>query len=105
MPGAGVGETRAVLAGHDRPALRGVGAVVEGLDRDVAEVAADPLDLAVRGQPDSVGRKAVDFRRIRERRLAVGFLGVDLAAGLARLRLDEHVTVLRRQRVAGTRTG
>src|SRR5882757_716547 len=105
MPGAVVGETCAVLAGHDRPALRGVGAVVEGLDRDVAAIAADPLDLAGRGQPNPVGRKAVDFRCIRERGLAVDFRGVDLAAGLARLRLDEHVTVLRRQRVAGTRTG
>lgn len=62
VAGAVVGELRAVLGSDDRPPLRGVGAIVDGDDGDVPEVAEHPLELTVGGDTHAVGRGSVDSR-------------------------------------------
>src|SRR5260370_516504 len=52
--------------GVDGPAPRRVRPVVEGDGGDVAQIASQPTDFAVRGQPHAVGMHAIHHRRIGE---------------------------------------
>src|ERR1700735_4535490 len=93
--GAVVGEPGTRFAGNYRPPLRGIRAVVEGDYGRIAEIAYQPTTFAVRRYLDTVGGHAVEHRGVREGRFAAHRGDVELAAGVAGLRHDERVAVLR----------
>src|SRR5690625_6929351 len=94
MAGAFIGESGAVDIGFDLPTLSLIGQVIDGDDRDVAQVAQHPLHGAVGTDADAVGVLTVLERSVGELGLAVDPLRRDLTPGAARLGLDEDVTVL-----------
>src|SRR6185312_5150042 len=89
-----VGEAGAIDVGDDRPALGGVGLVVDLDGRDGPQIAQHPLHLAAGGDADAVGVLTVLQRGVGEGRLAADGLLVDLAARHSGFGLDEDVAVL-----------